>query len=90
MRKLCTRIFNEGGLINTYQKELPVGTHLRIGETEIEVTQIGKECHSDCAIKKAVGRCVMPTEGIFAVVVKEGAVRAGDAIEVLEIEHETH
>ena len=71
-------------------KSLPVGTHLRIGETEIEVTQIGKECHSDCAIKKAVGRCVMPTEGIFAVVVKEGAVRAGDAIEVLEIEHETH
>jgi MOSC domain-containing protein YiiM len=54
------------------------------------VTQIGKECHSDCAIKKAVGRCVMPTEGIFAVVVKEGAVRAGEAIEVLEIEHETH
>jgi len=71
-------------------KSLPVGTHLRIGETEIEVTQIGKECHSDCPIKKAVGRCVMPTEGIFAVVVKEGAVRAGDAIEVLEIEHETH
>jgi MOSC domain-containing protein YiiM len=66
-------------------KSLPVGTHLRIGETEI-----GKECHSDCPIKKAVGRCVMPTEGIFAVVVKEGAVRAGDAIEVLEIEHETH
>ena len=55
-----------------------------------DLTQIGKECHSDCPIKKAVGRCVMPTEGIFAVVVKEGAVRAGDAIEVLEIEHETH
>lgn len=65
-------------------KSLPVGTHLRIGETEVEVTQIGKECHSDCAIKKAVGKCVMPTEGIFAVVVKEGAVRAGDEIEVLK------
>jgi len=64
-------------------KSLPVGTCLRIGQTEVEVTQIGKECHSDCAIKKAVGRCVMPTEGIFAVVVKEGAVRAGDEIEVL-------
>ena len=36
-------------------KHLPVGTHLRIGETEVEVTQIGKECHNDCAIKKAVG-----------------------------------
>ena len=67
-------------------KHLPVGTHLRIGETEVEVTQIGKECHSDCAIKKAVGRCVMPTEGIFAVVVREGTVRPGDEIEILEAE----
>lgn len=65
-------------------KSLPVGTHLRIGRTEVEVTQIGKECHSDCAIKKAVGKCVMPAEGIFAVVVREGTVRAGDEIEVLK------
>ena len=73
--------------INTLEidlKALPVGTHLRIGETEVEVTQIGKECHSDCAIKKAVDKCVMPTEGIFAVVVREGVVRPGDEIEVLE------
>ena len=65
-------------------KHLPVGTHLRIGETEVEVTQIGKECHNDCAIRKAVGNCVMPTEGIFVVVVTEGTVRAGDPIEILE------
>lgn len=65
-------------------KHLPVGTRLRIGETEVEVTQIGKECHNDCAIKKTVGKCVMPTEGIFAIVVKEGTVRAGDEIEVLK------
>ena len=65
-------------------KHLPVGTHLRIGETEVEVTQIGKECHNDCAIKKAVGKCVMPTEGIFAVVVREGTVCPGDEIEILE------
>lgn len=64
-------------------KNLPVGTRLRMGETELEVTQIGKECHSGCAIKRAAGKCVMPTEGIFAVVVKEGIVRAGDEIEVL-------
>lgn len=64
-------------------KSLPVGTRLRMGETELEVTQIGKECHSDCAIKRAAGKCVMPTEGIFAVVVKEGIVQAGDEIEVL-------
>ena len=65
-------------------KHLPVGTHLRVGPAELEVTQIGKECHSDCAIKKAVGKCVMPTEGIFAVVVQEGTVRPGDEIEILE------
>lgn len=65
-------------------KHLPVGTHLRIGETEVKVTQIGKECHNDCAIKKAVGKCVMPTDGIFVVVVREGTVQAGDEIEILE------
>ena len=65
-------------------KGLPVGARLRIGETEVEVTQIGKECHSDCAIKQAVGRCVMPTEGIFAIVIREGTVRPGDPITVLE------
>ena len=65
-------------------KRLPVGTRLRIGESEVEVTQIGKECHNGCAIKRAVGKCVMPTEGIFAVVVREGTVRPGDEIEVLE------
>ena len=65
-------------------KNLPVGTRLRIGATEVEVTQIGKECHNDCAIKQAVGKCVMPTEGIFAIVIREGTVRAGDEIEILE------
>lgn len=65
-------------------KHLPVGTRLRIGETEVEVTQIGKECHSDCEIRRLTGKCVMPTEGIFAVVVTEGTVRPGDEIEILE------
>lgn len=73
-------ILTEGITLRT----LPVGTVLRAGEVRLEVTQIGKECHNDCAIKQAVGRCVMPTEGIFAVVVKEGTVRAGDEIEVLK------
>ena len=90
MRKACpieldAGIFAEN--INTRGitlKTLPVGTRLRVGETELEVTQIGKQCHNDCAIKKATGKCVMPTEGIFAIVVKEGRVRAGDAIEVLK------
>ncbi|MBR4098357.1 MAG: MOSC domain-containing protein [Clostridium sp.] len=65
-------------------KSLPVGTHLTIGETEVEVTQIGKECHNDCAIKQAVGTCVMPTEGIFVIVVREGTVRPGDEIIIKE------
>ena len=65
-------------------KELPVGTRLQVGETVLRVTQIGKECHNDCAIKKSAGKCVMPTDGIFAVVEKEGRIAAGDAITVLE------
>lgn len=89
MRANCPVALNPGVFaenINTIGvdlRHLPVGTHLRIGETEVEVTQIGKECRNDCAIKKAVGKCVMPTEGIFAVVVREGTVQAGDEIEVL-------
>ena len=64
-------------------KHLPVGTHLRIGETEVEVTQIGKECHNDCAIRKAAGDCVMPREGIFVKVLTEGKAKAGDFVTVL-------
>ena len=63
--------------------QLPVGTKLRIGDTKVEVTQIGKECHTGCAIKKITGDCVMPREGIFVIVLEEGVVRAGDSIEVL-------
>lgn len=63
---------------------LPVGAHLRIGEAELEVTQIGKQCHNDCEIKRTAGKCVMPTEGIFAIVIKEGRVQAGDELEVLK------
>lgn len=62
---------------------LPVGTRLLVGETILEVTQIGKECHNDCEIKRLVGKCVMPTEGIFAKVIKEGRIQKGDLIEIL-------
>lgn len=60
--------------------KLPIGTILQIGETELEVTQIGKECHADCAIRQQVGDCVMPREGIFAIVRRGGTIRAGDKI----------
>ncbi len=53
---------------------LPVGARLTIGSAELEVTQIGKECHHGCAIYQQVGDCVMPRKGIFAKVVKGGRV----------------
>ena len=59
---------------------LPVGTRFTIGETLLEVTQIGKECHTRCAIYHQAGDCVMPKEGIFARVVIGGTIKAGDAI----------
>lgn len=66
-------------------KELPVGTVLQIGPARLRVTQIGKQCHNDgCAIQKAAGTCVMPTEGIFAEVLEPGVVRAGDVIRLVE------
>ncbi len=64
--------------------EITVGTRLRIGGTIHEVTQIGKECHNDCAIKIKFGECVMPKEGIFTRVVKGGPVKTGDQIEVID------
>jgi len=63
--------------------ELPVGTKLKIGEVLFEVTQIGKECHKGCKIKDLVGECVMPKEGIFAKVLEEGYIKAGDEIVIV-------
>lgn len=62
--------------------ELPIGTKLKIGEVTLEVTQIGKECHQGCEIRKLVGDCVMPREGIFTKVLTEGWIKAGDEITV--------
>jgi len=62
---------------------LPVGTRLTIGGTLLEVTQIGKECHTRCAIFYQAGDCVMPKEGIFVRVISGGTVKAGDRVEIL-------
>jgi MOSC domain-containing protein YiiM len=59
---------------------LPIGSRLQIGETVLEVTQIGKECHTRCAIFYQAGDCVMPKEGIFARVITGGMIRPGDEI----------
>ena len=65
---------------------LPVGTVLRIGdEAVLEVSQVGKVCHNKCAIYYQAGDCVMPREGVFAVVRTPGPVVAGDPVEVVEL-----
>ena len=61
---------------------LPIGTRLQVGEALLEVTQIGKECHTRCAIYYQAGDCVMPKEGIFAKVITGGMIRPGDGVSV--------
>ena len=70
-------ILTEGIELHT----LPVGTRLGIGDVELEVTQIGKECHTRCAIFDAAGTCIMPTHGIFCRVLKGGTIHAGLPVE---------
>ena len=64
---------------------LPVGARLSIGENIVlGITQIGKECHSGCAIYRKVGKCIMPKEGVFTGVIRGGLVKAGETIGVLD------
>ncbi len=68
---------------------LPVGARLKVGrDAVLEITQIGKTCHSDCEIRRLTGHCVMPSEGVFAKVLRGGEIRAGDEVEVLDQEDE--
>ncbi len=62
---------------------LPVGTRFRINEVELELTQIGKECHTHCQIYHKMGDCIMPREGVFAEVIKGGFISTGDEMEVI-------
>ncbi len=62
--------------------ELPVGAVLRVGGTLLEITQVGMECHEDCAVRRQMGDCVMPRECVFARVLRGGTVRRGDAAEL--------
>ena len=65
-------------------KGLPVGTRMRVGAGALlEVTQIGKLCHTPCAIGRLAGECIMPTDGIFCRVLQGGIVRPGDGIDVI-------
>ena len=65
-------------------KNLPVGTRFQSGDVVLEMTQIGKECHSGCEIYKIMGDCIMPREGVFAKVLCGGRIREGDELTVLE------
>ena len=78
--------FGENLVIEGFElNKLPVGQRLTVGDDVLlEVTQIGKECHSHCAIFHTVGDCIMPREGIFTIVLKGGIVKIGDEISVVE------
>ena len=65
-------------------RNLAVGTRFQCGEAVLEMTQIGKECHSHCEIYKRMGECIMPREGVFAIVLHGGTIRKGDLLERIE------
>lgn len=74
--------FGENLIVEGFDfRNLPVGTRFRIGDALLEMTQIGKECHSHCAIFHMVGDCIMPREGVFARVLETGTIRPGDEVE---------
>lgn len=90
MRKKGLRNLRPGAFaenITTEFIEIPrlrVGTKIKLGnEAILEITQIGKECHNKCAIFFKVGDCVMPSEGIFAKVIRGGEIFVGDKIQIL-------
>ena len=73
--------FGENLVVEGYHfRELPVGTVFRAGDVILEMTQIGKECHSHCQIYKVMGDCIMPREGVFARVLQGGTIRPGDEL----------
>ncbi len=81
--------FGENLIVEGFDlRKVPVGTRFEIGEAVLELTQIGKECHSHCAIYKAVGDCIMPREGVFAKVIKGGEIHPGDEIKRLAFDTE--
>ena len=59
---------------------LKIGDRLRVGETVLEVSQIGKECHTKCEVFKKTGDCIMPQKGIFTRVIRGGRVKTGDTV----------
>ena len=82
--------FGENLIVEGFDfRMLPVGTRFHIGDVVLEMTQIGKECHSHCQIYKRMGDCIMPREGIFTRVLHGGVLTEGDEIHVEEQAGET-
>lgn len=79
--KVADGAFGENLLVEGFDfKNFPVGTVFQCNEVVLEVTQIGKKCHSECEIFHQVGDCIMPREGVFARVIKGGTIRVGDEL----------
>lgn len=77
--------FGENLIVSGYDfRNLAVGTRFQCGEAVLEMTQIGKECHNHCEIYKRMGECIMPREGVFAIVLHGGTIRKGDLLERIE------
>ena len=78
--------FGENLIVEGFDfKSLPVGTVFQCGDVVLEMTQIGKECHSHCEIFKVMGDCIMPREGVFAKVLHGGVIREGDEMTILKM-----
>lgn len=75
--------FGENLIIEGFDfRSYPVGTYIYCGDIVLEITQIGKECHTHCAIYHQMGECIMPIEGVFAVVKKGGKLKIGDEVSI--------
>ncbi len=79
--------FGENLLVDGFDfKEFPIGTRFTCKDVILEITQIGKKCHNECEIFHQVGDCIMPREGVFAIVIKGGEIQVGDE---MYVEHGT-
>ncbi len=77
--------FGENLLVEGFDfKTLPVGTVFKCNDVILEMTQIGKKCHSECEIFHQVGDCIMPREGVFAKVIQGGVIKVGDELTIIE------
>ncbi len=73
--------FGENLIVSGFDfKSLPIGTKFRCNDVLLELTQIGKQCHSGCEIYKIMGDCIMPREGVFTRVLHGGIIREGDEL----------